>query len=289
MLKYLAAPLLALGLSSCGGPSSSTDFDAFFPWNPDMEGLETTESGIQYYVVKEGPEDGASPTLENTVQVFYDGRLTDGTPFDGNFGTGRPAMFGVTQVIPGWTQGLQLMSEGDEYIFFIPSELGYGQTPRPGSVIKPGDDLVFRVELMKVFQPKPADEAAWNEYTPWDSAREGVQSTESGLEYVVLESGSADGKTPQPSDTVVVLYEGRFAETGEVFDSAYQRGAPAQFQANGVIPGWQEALSMMRPGDRWLLHIPSDLAYGARGHPAGIAPNTDLNFEVELIDVLTTE
>ncbi|MGB3625538.1 MAG: FKBP-type peptidyl-prolyl cis-trans isomerase, partial [Henriciella sp.] len=278
-----------LGLAACGGQSTATDFDEFFPWDPDRADLQETDSGIKYYVVEEGPEDGASPSLGDTVQVFYDGRLTDGTQFDGNFGTGRPAIFGLTQVIPGWTQGLQLMSEGDEYIFFIPSELGYGQTPRPGGVIKPGDDLVFRVQLMEIFEPKPADDAAWNAYTPWDSANEDVQSTESGLEYVVLEQGDQSRQSPEPSDTVVVLYEGRFSESGEVFDSAYQRGEPIMFPANGVIPGWQEALTMMKPGARWLVHIPSELAYGEKGYAGAIPPNTDLDFEVELIDVLGTE
>lgn len=287
-MKRLAAFLFALSLAACGSGSSS-DFDSFFPWDPEQVEMQQTESGLQYYVVEEGPEDGASPTISQTVQVFYEGRLPDGTVFDGNFDSSRPAIFGVGQVIPGWTQGLQLMSEGDEYIFYIPSRLGYGQSPRPGSKIKPGDDLVFRVKLEKVFEPKPADEEAWDTYTPWDSSNEDVRSTDSGLEYVVLESGAEDGRKPVPGDTVVVLYEGRFADTGEVFDSAYQRGEPAMFQAGGVIPGWQEALSMMRPGDHWLVHVPSELGYGERGHPAGIPPNTDLNFEVELIDVLKAE
>ena len=287
-MKRLAVILFALGLTACG-ENTSADFDSFFPWDPDRPGVEETESGLQYYVVEEGPEEGASPSIDQTVQVFYEGRLTDGTVFDGNFDSGRPAIFGVGAVIPGWTQGLQLMSEGDEYIFYIPSRLGYGQSPKPGSQIKPGDDLIFRVKLQKVFQPKPADEDAWNTYTPWDSSNEDVQSTESGLEYVILESGDESGSKPVPSDTVVVFYEGRFADTGEVFDSAYQRGEPAMFQAGGVIPGWQEALSMMQPGDHWLVHVPSELGYGERGHPAGIPPNTDLDFEVELIDVLKTE
>lgn len=289
MMKLIAGACLALGLAACSQPAASADFDEFFPWDPDRPGLQETESGIQYYVVEEGPEDGASPGLNDTVQVFYDGRLPDGTKFDGNFGSGRPAIFGVTQVIAGWTQGLQLMSEGDEYIFYIPSELGYGQSPRPGGVIKPGDDLVFRVQLMEVFQPKPADEEAWNTYTPWDSSNEDVQSTESGLEYVVLEAGDESRASPKPTDTVVVLYEGRFSEGGEVFDSAYQRGEPIMFPANGVIPGWQEALTLMKPGARWLVHIPSDLAYGERGYAGAIPPNSDLDFEVELIDVLGAE
>lgn len=287
MLRIIAGAGCAALLAACSPQSPS--FDTYFPWDPDREGIQETENGLQYIVVKEGPEDGASPEIDSTVSVLYDGRLTDGTAFDGNFDSGRPSIFGVGQVIPGWTQGLQLMSEGDEYIFYIPSELAYGQSPRPGSVIKPGDDLVFRVKLDEVFVPKPADEKAWETYTPWDSSNPDVKSTESGLEYVVLESGSADGTSPAPEDTVVVLYEGRFADTGEVFDSAYKRGQPIMFEANGVIPGWQEALSMMRPGDRWLVHIPSDIAYGERGYPGAIPPNTDLNFEVELIDVLPTE
>ena len=86
----------------------------------------------------------------------------------------------------------------------------------------------------------------------------------------------------------VVHYEGRFDETGEVFDSSFaqRRSQPCSGQRE-VIPGWTEALQMMRPGDRWLLHIPGDLAYGPLGRPTNvIPPNAALNFEVELLDVL---
>ncbi|WP_300390869.1 FKBP-type peptidyl-prolyl cis-trans isomerase [Henriciella sp.] len=289
MFRTIAFSALAIGLAACSGGTSSTDFDSFFPWDPDRADVQETDSGLQYVVVEEGPEDGTSPKIDSTVQVMYEGRLTDGTTFDGTFEDGQPAIFGVGQVIPGWTQGLQLMSEGDEYVFYIPSELGYGQNPRPGGKIKPGDDLIFRVQLQEVFEPKPADEEAWNTYVPWDSSKEDVQKTDSGLEYVVLESGDGTGNSPTPSDTVVVFYEGRMAETGEVFDSAFQRGQPLMIQPAQVIPGWKEALSMMKPGDRWLVHIPSELGYGERGHPAGIPPNADLNFEVELVDVLKTK
>ena len=80
---------------------------------------------------------------------------------------------------------------------------------------------------------------------------------------------------------------GRLAENGEMFDSAYQRGAPEIFPSDQLIPGWVEALSMMKPGDRWMLYIPSKLAYGERGTPGGpIPPNADLMFEVEMVDVL---
>lgn len=290
MFRTTAIIALAFTAAACNGASSgSADFDSFFPWDPERSGVEETESGLQYVVIEEGPEDGASPAIDSTVQVMYEGRLTDGTTFDGNFDSGRPAIFGVGQVIPGWTQGLQLMSEGDEYVFYIPSELGYGQNPRPGGKIKPGDDLIFRVQLQEVFEPKPADEEAWATYVPWNSENEDVQSTESGLEYVVLESGDEAGESPTENETAVVFYEGRLAETGEVFDSAFDRGQPLMISPSQVIPGWKEALTMMKPGDRWLVHIPSELGYGERGHPAGIPGNADLNFEVELVDVLSVE
>lgn len=261
--------------------------DKYIPWDPDAKGVQTTQTGLQYIIVREGPKTGARPKIDDKVRVMYDGRLTDGTQFDSSYERGQPAEFGVAQVIPGWTEGLQLMSEGDEFIFFIPSRIAYGDHPRPGGLIKPGDDLIFRVELMNIVEPKFADAEAWAKYTPWNSEHEDIQSTDSGLEYVVLAEGEADAVSPEPHDVVVVYYEGRFAETGEVFDSAYQRGEPAMFQANGVIPGWVEALSMMKAGDRWLVHIPSALAYGPRGYAPIIPPNSDLEFEVELVDVLS--
>lgn len=284
MLRSLLIGLSGILLAACGG---GENMDNYIPWNPDAEGVQTTDTGLQYIIVREGPKTGARPKIDDKVRVMYDGRLSDGTQFDSSYERGKPAEFGVAQVIPGWTEGLQLMSEGDEFIFFIPSRIGYGDHPRPGGLIKPGDDLIFRVELLNIVEPKFADAEAWAKFTPWNSENDGVQSTESGLEYVVLTEGEADAPSPQPTDVVVVYYEGRFAETGEVFDSAYQRGEPAMFQANGVIPGWVEALGMMKAGDRWLVHIPSGLAYGPRGYAPIIPPDTDLEFEVELVDVLS--
>ncbi len=283
MLRVFLVGLAGVILAACGGSGS---LEQYIPWDGDKAGVQTTATGLQYIIVREGSKSGATPTVSDKVRVMYEGRLADGTVFDSSYERAKPAEFGVGQVIPGWTEGLQLMSEGDEFIFFIPSEIGYGQHPRPGGVIKPGDDLIFRVELLNIVEPKFIDTEAWATYTPWDSSREGIQKTTSGLEYVVLASGDESGAVPNPTDGVVVYYEGRFAETGEVFDSAFQRGEPEIFPANGVIPGWVEALAMMRPGDRWLVHIPSDLAYGPRGHPAGIPPNADLEFEVELMDIL---
>ena len=260
----------------------------YIPWDAERAEVQTTESGLQYVVVRESEEDSEMPGPRDRVSVMYDGRLTDGTVFDSSYERGSSATFGVNQVISGWTEGLQLMSVGDEFIFYIPTELGYGQNPRPGGVIKPGDDLIFRGELkhvVKAPEPRPTDEEAWAKYAPWDSDLPEVQKTGSGLEYVVLASGDAAGTQPQGSDRVVVYYEGRFDEGGGVFDSAFKRGEAAIFPVTRVIPGWIDALQLMRSGDRWLVHVPGDLAYGPAGN-GPIPPNAALNFEVELMDVV---
>lgn len=268
-------------------------FDTLLPWNSDAEAVQTTESGIQYLILREGTEDGLSPTDRDTVTVMYDGRLPDGTKFDSSYDRRQSATFPLNGVIAGWTEGLQLMSEGDEFMFYIPSELGYGQNPRPGGVIKPGDDLIFRVELEKVRQappPKEVDAEAWSTHLPWNSDHPDVKKTGSGLEFVVLATGAEDGLSPEGGETVVVHYEGRLVETGETFDSSFERGEAAMFPANRLIPGWVEALQLMKPGDRWMLFIPSSLAYGEGGTPGGpIPPNADLMFEVEMMDVLKTQ
>ncbi|MCA1964947.1 MAG: FKBP-type peptidyl-prolyl cis-trans isomerase, partial [Prosthecobacter sp.] len=113
----------------------------------------------------------------------------------------------------------------------------------------------------------------------------GVVTTASGLRYRVLESGPADGRQPSMFDTVIVHYHGTLTD-GTVFDSSYERGQPASFGVSQVIPGWTEALRLMRPGDKWMLHIPAHLAYGSRAVGGKIPPNSDLIFKVELLQVV---
>jgi len=111
---------------------------------------------------------------------------------------------------------------------------------------------------------------------------EGVVTLPSGLQYKVLEEGS--GKTPAASDTVTVNYRGTLID-GSEFDSSYKRGEPATFPVGGVIPGWTEALQLMKEGAKWQIVIPSNLAYAERGAMPVIGPNSTLVFEVELIKV----
>ncbi|MEW5743929.1 MAG: FKBP-type peptidyl-prolyl cis-trans isomerase [Nitrospirota bacterium] len=112
--------------------------------------------------------------------------------------------------------------------------------------------------------------------------KEGIKTTPSGLQYKVVKEG--DGPTPKPTDTVTVHYTGTLID-GTEFDSSYKRGQPASFPVNGVIPGWTEALQLMKSGAKWQLVIPADLAYGERGAGQQIGPNAVLVFDVELLSV----
>jgi FKBP-type peptidyl-prolyl cis-trans isomerase FklB len=115
-----------------------------------------------------------------------------------------------------------------------------------------------------------------------NAKKEGVKTTASGLQYQVIKSGT--GKTPGKKDTVKVHYHGTLVD-GTVFDSSVDRGEPISFPVDGVIPGWTEALQLMKEGDKWKIFIPSSLAYGERGAGDKIGPNSALVFEVELLAV----
>ena len=121
--------------------------EKFLEQNKDNENVVTTDSGLQYIVLEEG--DGEKPAATSNVKVHYTGTLLDGTVFDSSVERGEPIDFGVNQVIPGWTEGLQLMNVGSKYKFFIPEDLAYGAQQR-GEFIKPFSALVFEVELIDI-------------------------------------------------------------------------------------------------------------------------------------------
>ena len=128
---------------------SKEEGEKFLAENKTKEGVITTESGLQYQVITEGT--GVKPTAEDRVKVHYTGTLLDGTKFDSSVDRGEPAEFGVSQVIKGWTEGLQIMPAGSKYIFWIPSELAYGERGA-GQDIKPNSVLKFEVELLEVIK-----------------------------------------------------------------------------------------------------------------------------------------
>lgn len=121
----------------------------FLKSNARAEGVRTLPSGVQYKVVQSGPPGGESPDSNDLVRVDYEGTLTDGTVFDSSFSRGQPYVTTGEQVVPGWTEALQRMKVGDEWILYVPPALGYGEQGQ-GADIPPNSVLVFRIKLLDV-------------------------------------------------------------------------------------------------------------------------------------------
>lgn len=229
---------------------------------------EKTASGLATKVLTPATGD-KHPEPQDKVKVHYTGWTTDGKMFDSSVKRGQPATFGVKQVIPGWTEGLQLMALGEKRRMWIPEDLAYKGRPGPQGM------LVFDVELLEVIEgpkpiPAPEDVAA----PPQDAKK-----TESGLSYKVLEKGK--GKTtPRAHDRVKVHYTG-WTIDGEMFDSSVVRDSPSTFGVDKVIAGWTEGMQLMHEGDKARFWIPEELAYkGQHGAPKGM-----LVFDVELLEI----
>lgn len=126
--------------------------ETFLAQNKSKEGVVALPSGLQYKILKAG--DGPKPTASDTVTCNYRGTLISGKEFDSSYTRGQPASFAVSGVIKGWTEALQLMPVGSKWQLFIPADLAYGDNPRPGGDIGPGDTLIFEVELLSIGEQK---------------------------------------------------------------------------------------------------------------------------------------
>ncbi len=233
---------------------------------------EKTPSGLASKVLVKGTGT-EHPGPDDVVKVNYTGWMTNGKMFDSSVLRGRPAEFPLDRVIKGWTEGLQLMVQGEKRRFWIPGNLAYGDTPRrPGG---PHGTLVFDVELLgiKKAPPVPEDVAG-----PPKNAKK----THSGLAYRVLVKGK--GKVhPTATSVVKVNYTG-WMTNGKRFDSSVMRGQPAEFPLNGVIKGWTEGLQLMVEGEKARFWIPGKLAYGDEPGPPG-RPYGTLVFDIELLKI----
>jgi len=235
-------------------------------------------SGLAFKVTKAG-SGKAHPSEYDDVTVRYSGFTSDGEEFDTTerTTTREPVTLGVSNVIPGWTEALQLMVQGEERRVWVPAELAYGTKSRSGA---PSGDLVFDIELCDiVVKPKPPP-------TPTDvaAAPRSAKKTKSGLAYRVLTKGTGK-KHPTATSQVTVHYTG-WTPAGTMFDSSIVRGEPAKFPLYGVIKGWTEGLQLMVDGEKTRFWIPAALAYGdapaRKGAPAGM-----LVFDIELLSFET--
>jgi peptidylprolyl isomerase len=188
--------------------------------------------------------------------------------FDSSVARKAPASFGLNRVIPGWSEGVQLMVVGEKRRFWIPEALAY-----KGAEGRPKGMLVFDVELMNI-EPSPTAAPADVARPPADSKR-----TRTGLAYKVLKPGT--GSThPSSSSRVTVHYTG-WTTDGKMFDSSVERGQPATFGLSQVIAGWTEGVQLMVEGEKTRFWIPQEQAYkGQPGMPRGM-----LVFDVELLKI----
>jgi len=212
------------------------------------------------------------PRAQDKVTVNYTGWTTDGEMFDSSVSRGQPTTFAVNGVIEGWTEGLQLMTVGEQRRMWIPEQLAYKGRPGP-----PKGMLVFDVELISIERmPDPPK-------TPKDVAAvpKNAKKTASGLAYRVLKKGTGK-RHPTETDRVKVNYSG-WTTDGNMFDSSITRGQPAVFPLNRVIAGWTEGVQLMMEGESTRFWVPEEMAYKGRpGAPAGM-----LVFDIELIEIQT--
>jgi len=294
------------------GPS---DFSPPFP--TECRTLNKTASGVRYIPVTNGDQAGGSPKMDATIVVHYQAYLAgDGTQIDNSYARGESSVYQMADLIDGWAEAVQLMNPGDEWMVFVPSAEAFGDLA-VGDLIPPNSDLVYRVKLegflsadqlqiaaetqtaeleqaepdapnpetSTIAEPLGPDMAAWQAYFPWDASKDEVTTLPSGVSVVMLEQGDSEGATAQASDSVLIHYEGRLAESSEFFDSSWSRGEPTRFNVGALIPGFTEGLMQMRPGDRILVHIPSEQAYGADGAGEAVPANADLMFQIVLLQI----
>ena len=241
------------------------------PVPPDVAAVpadaQKTSSGLAYKVLEPGTGD-RRPVTGDLVVVYYTGWTTDGKMFDSSATRGKPSTVAVERVIPGFSEGLQLMVIGEKRRLWIPESLAY-----KGADGRPKGMLVFDIQLLDV-QASPTAAPPDVAKPPADARR-----TASGLAYKVLKEGTGSSN-PSRSSRVTVHYTG-WTTDGKVFDSTVSRGQPATFGLNQVIKGWTEGLQFMVEGDKTRFWIPENLAYqGQPGMPKGM-----LVFDIELLRI----
>ncbi|MGH2541960.1 MAG: FKBP-type peptidyl-prolyl cis-trans isomerase, partial [Ardenticatenaceae bacterium] len=232
-----------------------------------VEEYETTEGGVQYAVLEEG--DGAVTAQGDMLTFDFSVWSSEGVLMNSSTQAGQPAQVPLGQTgLPALDEGIAGMKVGEKRQLVVPDP----NAAQSGSE----STLIFEVELLDV--KKAPELSLADEYT----------TTESGLEYAILEEG--EGAAAKTGDTVTMQYSG-WLEDGTLFDSSVQRGQPFPFTIGQgqVIAGWDEGVVGMKVGEKRQLRVPPDLAYGEQGSPPTIPPNSTLIFDVELVEIQAEE
>ncbi len=271
LLFLLLTVLLLTGCLNTESPfGDAVDESEFLEQNALKEDVFVTESGLQYRIIEEG--NGESPDVENIIFTEFTARTISGNIFDDSNGI---VFIPINRIsLQGLAEGLQLMDEGSTYELFLPPELAYGNSPPPGSVLRPGSVLIFEIELDSYLRD-PETFLTENKENNDD-----IIVTESGLQYRVIEEGN--NTTPESDNVVSINYTGTFTN-GFVFDETPE-GEPASLPVNQVIPGFSEALQLMGEGAIYEIFIPSEIGYG-QNPPQGIPLGAILVFKIELLEI----
>jgi FKBP-type peptidyl-prolyl cis-trans isomerase len=270
-----AAPTTSTSPTPTPTPEPATPSEGDLPAPPDVAAppadAEKTASGLASKVLQPG-KGTEKPEAQDQVTVHYTGWTTDGKMFDSSVKRGQPATFPLNGVIKGWTEGLQLMVEGEKRRFWIPVELAYNN--RPG---RPAGMLVFDVELISIKRgpkpiPAPPDVAA----IPKDA-----KTTASGLAWKQLTPPT--GKDAPKDGSIVKMHYTGWSTDGKMVDSSVVREQPVSFRLETAPPGFKEGLAMMTAGEKRRFWIPKKLALRGGG---GDTPGDFLVFDVELLQVI---
>ncbi len=262
MFAVLTSALLAAIPLSAQAPKQSVATPPPDVAAPPADAIKSP-TGLASKVIQPGTGK-THPGKTDIVTVHYTGWKTDGAMFDSSVLRGKPSSFPLDRVIAGWTEGVQLMVEGEKRRFWIPEALAYRGQREPKGM------LVFDVELLSIANlSAPADVK---------SAPSDAKKTSSGLAYKVLKPGNG-GKHPSAANSVTVNYTG-WTTDGKMFDSSIARGQPASFGLGDVIKGWTEGVQLMTVGEKTRFWIPQDLAYKGERPPYGM-----LVFDIELIEI----
>ncbi len=243
------------------------------PFNTEGKDTLRASSGLKYIIVEKGR--GEKVEKDRVVKIHYSGYLKNGKMFDSTFKRGEPfkILAGAGKVLKGLDEGIMLMRQGDKFRIIVPPELGFSN--RETSVIPANSTLIFDVELLEIAPPIVIE--------PFNTEGLKRYSTASGLQYYIVKEGN--GVSPNAGENVAMHYTG-YLQDGTIFDSSVKRDEEFIFPLGEgkVIPGWEEAVSMMKVGDKFRIILPPNLAYGNRAMGA-IPANSTLIFDLELLSI----